>query len=105
MGNRIEAAQDAVIRLSYEHESYRGIANHLGIPSAHISNLIKKGCLGPTLETALVVKGYLPEKPKRIGVFIGASYETQKRFNELARKSGLSRSEYFEYVIGIMERE
>ena len=101
MTNRTYTAQKAIVRLSYRGlQSNAAIAKHLGINSAHISNLMKKGCLGPTLEDALVVKGYLSEKPKRIGVFIGASHETQKRFNELARKAKVSRSEYFEYLIG-----
>lgn len=103
MTNRIENAQNAIQRLSLEHLSNRAIADYLNVDSSHISKLMKKGCLGPTLEAALIEKGELDPKPKRIGVFIGASYDTQKRFNDLARKAGLSRSEYFEYVIRIME--
>ena len=60
------AVWEALKRLKIEFSTWPGVADHLQIHNVHIYDYMSHDRLSPTLDRALVKRGYLEPKPTRV---------------------------------------
>lgn len=102
---RTTEAINAIHKLISSFDSHNAIAGHLGINSAHLSMLIRKGHLTQTLEGQLVQHGYLDPRPTRTRLAIDCERSTRQWFRDEAARREMTGEAFLLYMRRCMERE
>lgn len=88
------ALQARIIR----YDSREGLAQELGVNSAHVHKLFQRGKLSPTLDAAMVTLGWLEPKPTRTRLAIDCDEATRQWFRDEAARREMSGEAFLLYM-------